>query len=135
MLAVLTLIALIASVSLPLVGGSKDIKKEAQLIAAMLKSARLHAISGNVEATFEADVQNKRMAASGVNEPLELSAHTKFTMTTAREEVESERGRIRFFPDGSSTGGELTLMDDRRGVAVKVHWLTGRIDLYDVSPK
>jgi general secretion pathway protein H len=129
MLVVLALFALMVSVSLPLVSRSSHIRREAQLIAAMLKSARLHAISRNVETTFEADMPNKKLAASGVNEPLKLAANTKLTMTTAREEAESERGRIRFFPDGTSTGGNLILMDGHHRIAIKVHWLTGRIEL------
>lgn len=135
MLVVLTLIALLASISLPLFNRSRPVKSEAQLIAAMLKSARLHAISSNVEATFEANMQKKTIVASGANEQLELSASTKLTMTTAREEAEFDRGIIRFFPDGTSTGGKLTLVDEHGGIAIQVHWLTGRIQLDATRPE
>jgi general secretion pathway protein H len=135
MLVVLALIALLAGASFPLVNRSRDLKREAQLIAAMLKSARLHAISGNVEATFEADMQKKAIVASGASEQLELSATTKVTMTTAREEVEFNRGIIRFFPDGTSTGGKLTLMNEHGAIAIEVHWLTGRIHLDAIRPE
>jgi general secretion pathway protein H len=48
-------------------------------------------------------------------------------MLTARQEVQNERGYIRFFPDGSSTGGSITLRQGKREIAVQVQWLSGRI--------
>ena len=45
-----------------------------------------------------------------------------------RSEVEEgNRGRIRFFPDGSSTGGRVTLTSDERLYHVDVDWLTGQV--------
>ena len=40
---------------------------------------------------------------------------------------EQDTGAIRFFPDGSSTGGRVTLMVGERSYAVDVDWLTGRV--------
>ena len=42
-------------------------------------------------------------------------------------------GDIRFQPDGSSTGGRITLADGRRRMAVGVDWLTGRVSVADVQ--
>ena len=41
-------------------------------------------------------------------------------------------GDIRFNPDGSSSGGRITLADGSRRVAVGVDWLTGRVTVADV---
>ena len=43
--------------------------------------------------------------------------------------------RIRFFPDGSSTGGRITLESGRRQWHVNVSWLTGAVDVVDVVAK
>ena len=45
---------------------------------------------------------------------------------TARSELEEEGiGRIRFFPDGSSTGGHIDLLRDEALWRIEVMWLTG----------
>jgi general secretion pathway protein H len=44
-------------------------------------------------------------------------------------------GEIRFFPDGSSTGGEITLAGGNAHRYVQVDWLTGRVAVYeDTAP-
>ena len=51
---------------------------------------------------------------------------------TARSELESDTvGRVRFFPDGSSTGGRITLSLAERRYMVDVDWLTGRVTTFD----
>lgn len=40
-------------------------------------------------------------------------------------------GRLKFFPDGGSTGGVLTLFGDRRYRQIEVDWLTGRVTVKD----
>ncbi len=37
------------------------------------------------------------------------------------------RGGIRFYPDGSSTGGRVTLSLEGLQMRVDVEWLTGRV--------
>jgi general secretion pathway protein H len=55
-------------------------------------------------------------------------------ITSAKEDqVSATTGRIRFFPDGSSTGGHITLQRDRRQWRVNVSWLTGAVSVADVS--
>jgi general secretion pathway protein H len=41
--------------------------------------------------------------------------------------------RIRFFPDGSSTGGRITLRSGQREWHVNVSWLTGAITIFDTA--
>ena len=40
---------------------------------------------------------------------------------------------ITFYPDGSSTGGRVTLRDEDNGYVVDVDWLTGRIDVRETA--
>jgi general secretion pathway protein H len=40
-------------------------------------------------------------------------------------------GAIRFFADGSSSGGRVTLAVRRRALVVEVSWLTGRVAIHD----
>ena len=38
-------------------------------------------------------------------------------------------GAIRFYPDGSSTGGRITVASGERKYLVDVDWLTGRVSI------
>jgi len=51
-------------------------------------------------------------------------------LLTARSELTTDHeGAIRFFPDGSSTGGRVTLHLKQRAWVVAVGWLTGTVTL------
>ena len=51
---------------------------------------------------------------------------------TAQSEVlDREKGRIRFFPDGSSTGGAITVSGSKLAYRVNVDWLTGVIAIVE----
>lgn len=49
----------------------------------------------------------------------------------ARRMTYGERADIRFFPDGSSTGGEVRLSNGKAVYRVAAHWLTGRVSIDD----
>ncbi|MEX2616564.1 MAG: hypothetical protein WD767_10745 [Alphaproteobacteria bacterium] len=61
--------------------------------------------------------------------------------TAQQEAVTGRLGAIRFYPDGSATGGHLTLARMAGGdnvaattgpaIRVSVDWLTGRVDVED----
>ncbi|PKM12098.1 MAG: type II secretion system protein GspH [Gammaproteobacteria bacterium HGW-Gammaproteobacteria-5] len=50
-------------------------------------------------------------------------------LTAAQEQVQEGEARIRFFPDGSSTGGSITLSKGKASWRIDVLWLTGAIRL------
>lgn len=54
---------------------------------------------------------------------------TLFTAVTDR--TTTDAGEIRFFSDGSSTGGEVTFSGDVAREYVQIDWLTGRVVVYD----
>jgi general secretion pathway protein H len=49
------------------------------------------------------------------------------TAKVAGEASADGAARILFFPDGTSTGGRLTLSNATAGRTIVVHWLTGTI--------
>lgn len=130
MIIVLALMALILSVSLPLSfpgWRNESLTSQARMLGVMLKSARMLAISNNTESLVEADLVKHEVRASGVSEPLRIDRHLRVSLLTARQEIEKEKGAIRFFPDGSSTGGTFRLESENRAIAIHVSWLTGLI--------
>lgn len=53
-------------------------------------------------------------------------------LTIIGENRGARAGDIRFNPDGSSTGGRISLADGKQHVAVGVDWLTGRVSVADL---
>jgi general secretion pathway protein H len=47
--------------------------------------------------------------------------------TAQRDLVSDQVGTVRFYPDGGSNGGRITLAAGERKFDVDVDWLTGRV--------
>jgi general secretion pathway protein H len=45
--------------------------------------------------------------------------------------VNERQGAIRFFPDGGSNGGRVTVASGERKYEVDVDWLTGRVAILE----
>ena len=61
-----------------------------------------------------------------------LPKDIELKLFTAQSEILSDtRGGIRFYPDGSSTGGRITVASGERKYLVDVDWLTGRVSITD----
>jgi general secretion pathway protein H len=131
---VLVLMALIAAVSAPLLSkglGRAEAKGSAQDVAAALRRARSEAVVRNAEVVLTVDVNQRSLRIDGV-ETRSLPAKLQIELFTAQtEQISDDSGNIRFFPDGSSTGGEIVLADGRSKFHVQVDWLTGRVSVID----
>ena len=93
-----------------------------------LRVTREEALFQRQERVFTLDVEERAFAANWTAEPVRLDPALSIELVTARSElVGGSRGGIRFFPDGSSTGGriELKLLGDR--AAINVQWSTGAV--------
>ncbi len=131
-LAIMTLMLVIAApyVSNALPGVA--LTSAAHDVAAGLRTARSLAISRNREAAFTLDVAAHRFTVDDGRATRSLDAALDITLVTARSELGGETaGTIRFFPDGSSTGGRVTIALDERDYHVDVDWLTGRVSIGD----
>jgi general secretion pathway protein H len=108
------------------------LKGTAAELASGLRLARSQAIAGNRAVALDLDLAGHRYRV-GAGRPHPLPAQLSIELLTV---VGENRGRtggdIRFNPDGSSTGGRITLADGRRRVAVGVDWLTGRVTVADL---
>ena len=51
--------------------------------------------------------------------------------TAQSDIVRRQAGSIRFFPDGGSNGGRITVASGERKFDVDVDWLTGRVAILD----
>ncbi len=102
-------------------------------LAAALRYTRTQAIVKREAQVLTLDVDARSYTAPG-RAPVELPRQMEMKLlTAAAEQVERGVGRIRFFPDGSSTGGHIELIRDTAVWGIDVAWLTGEVRLRDVS--
>jgi general secretion pathway protein H len=118
---------------IPFRGAStSDLKAAARTVAAGLRQAQSMAITTRHDATLTVDVESREYTLPGEAAPRALPKGIDLKLYTAQTEVSSERkGAIRFYPDGSSTGGRITLSAGERKYLVDVDWLTGRVSIED----
>jgi general secretion pathway protein H len=138
LLVVLVLVALIAAVSAPLLLkglGRAEARGAAQDVAAALRRARSEAVVRNSDVVLTVDVNARSFRMDGAAAHV-LPVKLEVELYTAQtEQIAADVGNIRFFPDGSSTGGEVVLADDRSKFHVQVEWLTGRVSIIDEAAR
>ena len=104
-----------------------DLKAAARSLAAGLRTAQSTAMATRRDALLTVDMESREYLASGEQQAHTLPKSIELKLYTAQTEVTSERrGSIRFYPDGSSTGGRITVSSGERKYLVDVDWLTGR---------
>jgi general secretion pathway protein H len=100
-------------------------------LASQLRLARSEAVLRNRSIAFEIDMAAHEFRI-GDRAARQLSpALTIVLLTIAGEQRDASKGGIRFNPDGSSTGGRISLADGPRKMAVGVDWLSGRVSVAD----
>nr|WP_257791219.1 type II secretion system protein [Candidatus Thiodictyon syntrophicum] len=134
LLVVMAIAALLLTAVPPLISAAfpgVELKAAARRTAAALRLARESAIRTGADAALVVDVQERTFALTGMRTlSLPSQVHVKLN-AASREMLDDRRGAVRFFPDGSSTGGVIILTRDTAnggaGYQVGVNWLTGRV--------
>jgi len=91
-----------------------------------LQDTQKEAILSNKETVFIVDVDKKLFKKNLSGEPVVFDYNLNISLSTARSELAGPTsGRIRFFPDGSSTGGHIDLELYGSRAIVTVDWSTG----------
>jgi general secretion pathway protein H len=100
-------------------------------LAAGLREARSEAILRNRPIRLDIDLAGRRYQV-GSGPVRQLPAELSLSLLTVNgEQRDARTGVIRFNPDGSSTGGRISIGDGKRAITVGVDWLTGRVSLAD----
>jgi general secretion pathway protein H len=137
LLVVLVVMGLLVALIPPMLSGAgvtTEVRGAARQLAAGLRAARSEAVTQQQPAVLSLDLQQREFIVTGRKRPVTLPQHPRVTIqlyTAQAEIVDEDRGHIRFFPDGSSTGGYIALSDQRVEYRVNVDWLTGRIRIED----
>jgi general secretion pathway protein H len=138
LIVVLAILALATALIAPMLGGGKDkadFKMAVRDIAASLRETRSIAMTSDRSQALVIDVDRGLFRAAGSGRAHAVAPSIRLLLlTVAQERVERGIGNIRFFPDGSSTGGRLTLTQGNRRSDVLVDWLSGRISIGEAAP-
>lgn len=99
-------------------------------LVSALRYARGQALIAREETTVAIDLNENSYTVSNRDKVFEIPETIDLTVVTAQEELTGKgQANIRFFPDGSSTGGRVKL--ERNGInwQIDINWLTGQIEL------
>jgi general secretion pathway protein H len=133
LLVVLALMGLALTVASPLIANAlpgTEMRAAARDLTTGLRYARSLAIASNSDVTFDVDVAARRFSVSQSRRSGGFPDDADITLTTANSELfGSDAGGIRFFPDGTSTGGGIEISRNGRRFLVTVDWLTGRVEV------
>jgi general secretion pathway protein H len=127
----LTIFAALASVKLGSHGGAAQARALLLNSSDVLRSSRVMALRTGVEQVVYVDVPRRRIDSIG-RRTLRVPPELGFSAVAARSEQQGDKAfGIRFFPDGTSTGGELKFSTRGKVYELHVNWLTGNVTIND----
>jgi general secretion pathway protein H len=103
-------------------------------VASLLRTTRMRAIDGNRSTDFVADAEHSVFGLKGA-EPHRLPRGIRMTITTSTDRKRGETGIIRFYPDGSASGGSVFLSAGGLQYEVHVNWLSGGVAIREASSR
>ena len=135
LLIVLSIMAILAAIVVPIFGGgvsTGELKGATRELAAGLRVARSEALATRKETRVMLDLEGRTFQVERDARTHTLPRQVELKLFTAQSDLVNEKiGAIRFFPDGGSNGGRVTLTAGERKFNVDVDWLTGRVAILD----
>jgi general secretion pathway protein H len=133
LLVVLAILGLAVALAVPAfdrVMPGLELKATARGVAAALRQARGLAVSSNREVAVTIDVNAHTLDPGRGRPAAQLDPRFDLRLYTATDElVGGSAGNIRFFPDGTSTGGRVRVVYGTRKYDVLVNWITGVVTI------
>ncbi|HZP79822.1 MAG TPA: GspH/FimT family pseudopilin [Pseudolabrys sp.] len=129
LLAVMAIMALVATIAIPFLrGGTSDslrLREAIHDVAGALRVTRANAILRDTQSVLVVDVDAHTLSSPAL--PARHFGHDILARVKVAEpeRLSPSRAGIRFYPDGSSTGGEVRLSLRGHESQICVNWLTG----------
>jgi general secretion pathway protein H len=134
---VVAIIAMIAAIILPaLPRGTSRARLEAYAVetAAMLKADRNAAMRRRVPIVTAVDATERSVRSGATGRLIRLPEDVKFdALLSARCNRRAAGSTIQFFASGMSCGGVIALSRLGTGYEVRVHWLTGGVEVVPLN--
>lgn len=131
----LIIVLLVSVLGFAVVGGninsgnqSTRLQAVARDLASALRYAHGQALLIQKPVSVAVNLAENSYAISNRERIYHFDPHIEVSLTVAEEEfVEGEEGQIKFFADGSSTGGRITLEWGKQTRRIDVNWITGAV--------
>ncbi len=109
-----------------------ELRSNVRAVATGLRLARDAAINTRREAVLTLDLDQRSFTVQNDTRVHKLNDALEVKLYTSQADLITEKvGAIRFYPDGSSNGGRVTLAAGERAFEVDVDWLTGHVTIND----
>jgi general secretion pathway protein H len=121
-----------AAIGLNISSGNDATKLQsaARDMVSALRFAKGQALISHEETTVAIDLNENTYTVSDRDKVYTIPDTIALTVVTAQEELSGKGlASIRFFPDGSSTGGRIKLEMNSAIWQIDINWLTGQIEL------
>ena len=107
------------------------LKSSARHVAASLRYARNYAIANSTQAVMRIDLKDRSYTYSGNKKHFKFKDNIDLKVYSASKfNHNSKSAEIRFAPDGSSSGGRVTLSGrNNKAYVIYVDWLTGQVSV------
>ncbi|MCA3017750.1 MAG: GspH/FimT family pseudopilin [Rhodocyclaceae bacterium] len=118
-----------------------ELKSNVRAIAAAMKLARDSAINTRRDVFVTVNVVSREFTTTYEDKIYKLNQQLILRLFTAQaDQINEQTASFRFYPDGSSNGGRVTVAAGEAGnvreFAIDVDWLTGRVTVADLqAPK
>ena len=128
LLVVITIVALTSAlVGINFGGDRANLESIARTLVTDLRYVRSKAMVGNTDTALVVDIDNGGYysRAARIDRPLPASISVELSVDV--RDTDGKRGRIMFYPDGSSSGGEIHLDRNGRKLRVETSWINGNV--------
>ncbi len=133
LLVVLMLASVLLTLTLPAVNASiagLELTRATRELASALRTVRMQAMVSRHAQTLLLDVAQRHYRFSHSPHIYALPTSLELHLWTAQSESRGAAvAGITFFPDGSATGGRITIQHGTQQRMINVRWLTGQIQI------
>jgi general secretion pathway protein H len=130
-LVVILIIGVVLTLSPPLFSSgvtSAEQRAVARSVAQTLRFARSEAIANRTDVGVEFNLADRTYQLPGGKKKGKWPETIALELTTTvAETVDEKRAFVRFYPDGGSTGGRVTVKVKDREYRIDIGWLNGRV--------
>lgn len=130
-LVVLVILALTMAIVVPAIskGQGDSLDDVARDLLVTLRKARSDAVLGQRTSVVLVDVSGRRYWQERDGRDNPIPRNMTVTASVATSELNNGVAGIRFFPDGSSSGGFIQLSMAESASRVQIDWLSGRVSI------
>ncbi len=135
LLVVLVIIGLVSTVMAPRLMPKRSdhhAKSAATQLAKLCRDGRKLALSSGISQQVQIDTRSGTAWIIQHSQPVKLGSNIELETITAQHESTPGLAGIRFFADGTSTGGQVRLFSDRSEYQVAVNWANAEVRIEQI---